>query len=83
MALVNVSVYYNAPCSPTIPWTIHQVEDDRITLKQLFELVTQTLERRSRGRIEARIGKTKENLDAVNSLGKLSLFCSIVLLLNK
>ena len=49
MALVNVLVYYNAPCSPAIPWTIHQVEDDKITLKQLFELVTQTFERRSRG----------------------------------
>ena len=36
MALVNVSVYYNAPSSTNIPWTIHQLEDDRITLKQLY-----------------------------------------------
>ena len=41
MALVNVSVYYNAPCSPDIPWTIHQLENDRMTFEQLHELVTQ------------------------------------------
>ena len=69
MALVNVSVYCNAPSSPGIPWTIHQLQDDRITLtlKHLYELVTWNLERR--GRIEARMGKAKESLDAVNSLG--------------
>jgi len=41
MVLVNDSVYYNAPSSPNIPWTIYHLEDDRITLKQLYELVVQ------------------------------------------
>ena len=38
LALVNVC---NAPSSPNIPWTIYHLEDDRITLKQLYELVVQ------------------------------------------
>ena len=42
MALVNVSEYYNAPSSANIPWTIHQLEDDRMTLKQLYEHVTKS-----------------------------------------
>jgi len=41
MALVNVSMYYNASSSPNIPWTIYHLKDDRITLKQLYELVVQ------------------------------------------
>ena len=32
-------MYYNAPSSTKIPWTIHQLEDDKITLKQLYELL--------------------------------------------
>jgi len=41
MVLVNVAVYYNAPSSPNVPWAIYHLEDDRITFKQLYELVVQ------------------------------------------
>jgi len=44
MVLVNVSLYYNAPSSPNLPWTIYHLEDDRIILKQLYELVQDELE---------------------------------------
>jgi len=40
-ALVNV---YNAPSSPNILWTIYHLEDDRIILKKLYELVQDELE---------------------------------------
>ena len=79
MALVNVFGYYNMPSSTNVPWTIHQLEDGRMTLKQLYELVTQNREKRCG--IEARIGKAKESLDSVNSLGlvKNILFYNILL----
>ena len=41
MVLMNVSVYYNVPSSPNIPWIIYHLEDDRITLKKLYGLVVQ------------------------------------------
>jgi len=44
MALVNVSMYYNTPSLPNVPWTIYHLKDDRITLKKLYELVQDELE---------------------------------------
>jgi len=41
LAQVNVC---NALSSPNVPWTIYHLEDDRITLKQLYELVQDELE---------------------------------------
>jgi len=38
LPLVNVC---NAPSSPNVLWTIYHLEDDRITLKKLYELVVQ------------------------------------------
>jgi len=38
MVLVNVC---NASSSPNVLWTIYHLEDDRITLKKLYELVVQ------------------------------------------
>ena len=70
MALVNVSVCFHATCLQNLPWTIYDLKDDRLTLKDLFDIVTKDFNApEAIDRIEARIGRTKENLDPVNSLG--------------
>jgi len=69
MALVNVRVYNSSASRTVVPWTIYHVEDERLTLKSLYELVTKDIDAEAVVEIEARVGKAKEHLDAVNSLG--------------
>ena len=68
MVLVNVSVYLFL-CITMDIFTKRSMEMIyRITLKQLYEFVVQGGLEAIDG-IEARIGKAKESLDPVNSLG--------------
>ena len=76
--LVNMSIY-DSTCSKTlVPWTVHCVEDEiRQTLNDYFKMVVASSDETTQAHLnyhkleEARIGKSKDALDALSNTGML------------
>ena len=68
MALINFSVYDTCCHCTVVPWTIHQLEDERVSLKQLYHRMRP--ERAMNHEIqEVRVGSSKDSLDPVSNPG--------------
>ena len=78
MPLVNASVF-DASCSRLlISWTVFCIEDERMTLESLFEMVVARSEASVQEHLkdhhldESRVGDTKDVLDRVGDTSKSS-----------
>lgn len=83
VVLVNVSVYDRCCSQTVVPWTIFDVGDDSLSLSAFYERVIrehdcQLVEHELK---EARVGRSKENLDSVNDLGKYTFYSCIKMVL--
>ena len=76
--LVNTSIFDTTCSKVLLPWTVHCLDDDRVTLSGCFETV---LERSSTAISEhivdhkleeVRVGMTKDALDLVSDTGMKS-----------
>ena len=73
--LVNLSIFDSSSASTVLPWTIHELGDDRLSLRQFFQSVSPADHYSLK---EARVGKSKNSLDPVSNLGMVaSQFCYI------
>ena len=72
--LVNVSIFDSTCLKTLVPWTVHCLDDERLTLSGCYELLIrrsdETIQEDHRLE-EARVGSTKETLDIVNDTGKV------------
>ena len=78
--LLNTFIYtmymYDSTCSKTlVPWTVHCMEDERQMLNGYFEMAMARSDETTQAHLnnhkleEARIGKSKDALDAVSDTG--------------
>lgn len=63
--VVNTSVHV------VVPWTIHQVDDDRLSIMEFYKHLVQEREDLDENVLqEARVGRSKDSLYAVIDFGK-------------
>ena len=71
MTLVNVCVYDSSCSRQLVQWTVFSIDDERMTLGSLFDMVTSRSEPSIRDHLdnhhleESRVGSTKDVLDRV------------------
>lgn len=77
VVLVNASVYDRCCSQTVLSWTIFDLGDDSLSLSDFYQRVIRDhdclLEKHELK--EARVGRSKENLDSVSDLGENSYSC--------
>ena len=75
--LVNASVYDRCCSQTVLPWTIFDVGDDGLSLSAFYERVIRDhdCQPEEHELKEARVGRSKENLDSVSDLGEYTFYC--------
>ena len=77
VVLVNASVYDRCCSQTVLSWTIFDLGDDSLSLSDFYQRVIRDhdclLEEHELK--EARVGRSKENLDSVSDLGENSYSC--------
>ncbi len=64
------SVFDSCCNKSLLAWTIYELKDERLSLQDFYDRVQSDVERNHLLK-EARVGKSKEELDAISDLGEL------------
>ena len=76
VVLVNASVYDRCCSQTVLSWTIFDVGDDSLSLSDFYQRIIRDHDclPEEHELQEARVGRSKENLDSVNDLGEDSFY---------
>lgn len=69
-ALVNVSVYDKCCSKIVLPWTISEIENDEMSINELYDSVIQDIDVNEHELWEAKVGQDVNNLFPVKKLDK-------------